>query len=343
MNNFGEILTSMEAMVVYAVLVLSSILVFIIYLVEKYSVKVRQRHNTKELNKLVEQVREEADIHDEYTEDLTLYRMPVIEVLEEDEALSVDELIQKNVTTTVEKTKEEVVEVKEEVSEPIVVETPTVKVETPVVEVEAPTVAVETPKVTVPELLEESENIVYTHMEPNKEEAKEELEKLTNELKEEVEVENETLTSYEIQQEENAIISLEELIAKSKAMYEANEETQYADEGNEPISLAELQEQIGRSAATYQESFVLEDVVPKEEEVVEEVKEVAPTVVEKPQAVEVQEVKKFKSSPIISPVFGIEKENDLSLENTANFEKFDAAKEKTNEFLMTLKELQERM
>ena len=59
--------------------------------------------------------------------------------------------------------------------------------------------------------------------------------------------------------------------------------------------------------------------------------------------------KKFKSSPIISPVYGIEKkEEDLSpteleLENTANYEKLDEEIKKTNEFLMTLRELQKKL
>ena len=55
---------------------------------------------------------------------------------------------------------------------------------------------------------------------------------------------------------------------------------------------------------------------------------------------------KFKSSPIISPVFGIERKeasSELELENTANFEKFDEEIRKTNEFLMTLQELQHKL
>ena len=61
-----------------------------------------------------------------------------------------------------------------------------------------------------------------------------------------------------------------------------------------------------------------------------------------------QEHKKFKSSPVISPVFGIEKpeintSSDIELENTANYEKLDEEIRKTNEFLMTLKELQKKL
>ena len=54
----------------------------------------------------------------------------------------------------------------------------------------------------------------------------------------------------------------------------------------------------------------------------------------------------FKSSPIISPIFGIEEKpssNDMMLENTANYDKFDEEIKKTNEFIVTLKELQEKL
>ena len=59
-----------------------------------------------------------------------------------------------------------------------------------------------------------------------------------------------------------------------------------------------------------------------------------------------EEIKRFKSSPIISPIYGIEKEvsdNDMELENTADYEKLDQEIKKTNEFLMTLRELQSKL
>ena len=60
---------------------------------------------------------------------------------------------------------------------------------------------------------------------------------------------------------------------------------------------------------------------------------------------EVITTKKFKSSPFISPVYGIENNdvNSLALENTANYEKLDQEIKKTNEFLMTLRELQKKL
>ena len=52
---------------------------------------------------------------------------------------------------------------------------------------------------------------------------------------------------------------------------------------------------------------------------------------------------KYHPTPVISPIFGIEKnyKKDLELENTANYDKLDAEIKKTNEFMMTLKELQQ--
>ena len=51
----------------------------------------------------------------------------------------------------------------------------------------------------------------------------------------------------------------------------------------------------------------------------------------------------FKSSRVISPVYGMKKSTELELENTANYEKLDEEIRKTNEFLATLKELQKKL
>ena len=53
---------------------------------------------------------------------------------------------------------------------------------------------------------------------------------------------------------------------------------------------------------------------------------------------------KYRPTPVISPIFGLEKnyKKDLELENTANYEKLDEEIKKTNEFMMTLKELQQQ-
>ena len=169
--------------------------------------------------------------------------------------------------------------------------------------------------------------------------------------------ENITLTNYEEEQEENAIISLEELVKKSKEMYAANEVTQYADEGNEPISLKDLEKRMKDvNTASYEEPFIIENVVNDEivnEEVTPEVLEIESSKAINENVVNTSLVedltkRKFQSSPIISPIYGIEKQksinsSELELENTANYEKLDEEIKKTNEFLMTLKELQKKL
>ena len=310
-----EFLTSKEIIVVYIIAAAACLLCFIIYLVEKHNDRGRKKHNTKELNKLVEQIKEEVEItpEEEYTE-------PVLQVIEEEPSIEVNDQVEELVEEDIRSLVEEIsTEVQMELSQ-----------EEPVEEIE---------------LLEPIEELEYTSIEPNEEVAKEELTKITEELKEqeskiEEVVENSRLTDYELEQEENAIISLEELVSKSKEMYEANELTQYSDEGTEPISISELEVIAGREAEPITSPFVISNAVGEEsnEVVLDEFDKIKTTVE--------PEVKRFKSSPIISPIYGIEKQevtNDLELENTADYDKLDAEIKKTNEFLMTLKELQSKL
>ena len=312
MNELIEFLTTKEIIIVYCVALVASLLCIIIYIVEKNNDKLRKRHNTKELNKLVEQVKEETEESSipTYSEEPVLYTID--DTYEES---AVNELLEP--TIEVETIDNLTVEEEEVDPEPVIIE--------PI------------------EILEEDE-LEYTTIEPDQETAKEELKKLTEELQKQADIEETgqlTLNNYEETQEENAIISLEELMEKGKDLYAANELTQYQDEGNEPISIQEL----GKTTE-YREPFIIEEVISDEEkqEVALEVEKVH---LDDFNTISVEsdkvEVSKFKSSPIISPVYGIEKNNELELENTANYEKFDQEIRKTNEFLVTLRELQDKL
>ena len=319
-----EFLTSKEIIVVYIVAAVACLLCLIIYLVEKHNDRGRKRHNTKELNKLVEQIKEEVEIapvEENMEPELTVaeeaIEPPMINSNYEEEYIISDEEIKnaiEEITTEVKqelniKDKDEVEEIEEiELLEPI------------------------------------KEELEYTSIEPDVSVAREELHKITEELKEqetkvEEVVENIRLTDYELEQEQTAIISLEELVKKSKELYEANELTQYKDEGNEPISISDLEVISGREAAPITSPFEISTVVGEKVEEANINDNKVNTVIE-------PEVKKFKSSPIISPIYGIEKQettSDLELENTADYDKLDAEIKKTNEFLMTLKELQSKL
>ena len=162
--------------------------------------------------------------------------------------------------------------------------------------------------------------------------------------KTEEEKQNIELTKYETEQEENAIISLDELLAKGKTLVEQNEVTQYQDDGNEPISISELEERY-RNKEENVEVLDTEDEVKSEKPKVS-IDDFLSANKETVQAY--QNKSTYHPSPIISPIYGIEKEpinknTTLELENTANYQKFDEEIRKTNEFLSKLKELQQKL
>lgn len=368
MNELLEFLTSKEIIVVYMVAGLACLLCFVIYLIEKNNEKMKRRQNTRELNRLVEEINEAEPS----VESPVMYEEPIMEPITSiDEASSVTELLESTIemekVNTPQVTPTVVVEKSEEKieAEPLVIEP--MDIVTEVVE------EIKEELVITEKIEEEQVELQYTSIEPDQATAKLELERLTEELRrqeaeKEQEVENIALTNYEEEQEENAIISLEELVKKSKEMYEANEITQYADEGNEPISLQDLERKLGEnSAQNYAEPFIIENVV--NDELVTETPETVinqtvvnnpaintvaintqpSPVIEKEEQPVIKEAvvtnKRFQSSPIISPIYGIEKNTntELELENTANYEKLDEEIKKTNEFLMTLKELQKKL
>ena len=363
MNELIEFLTSKEIIVVYIVAAVACILCFIIYLIDKNYYKRKQRHNTKELNKLVEEVND--IIEQEYEEvPVEVYETPVLENIEQGSY----EAKQHEVIEQVEEVKSPVTFVQTvENVETLEVEDP-IKVEDIVLETMEEIVTVEE-KLTeaVKEVVDQTnipneDELSYTTIELDRKQAQEELMRLTEEL-EKAEQEQKTidLTSYEEEQEENAIISLEELVRKSKEMYASNELTQYADEGNEPISLEDLERRMKKVQEEMEkvEEIPQPEIIPTEPvitEVIEPAKE--KLVLDDLSTIEVKEEpikpayqayqtsKKFERSPVISPIYGIERNNsksELELENTANYEKLDEEIKKTNEFLMTLKELQKNL
>lgn len=86
------------------------------------------------------------------------------------------------------------------------------------------------------ELVEEENNVLV--IENEQEKAKEELARLEVELEKEEDFSN-TITNFELEQEENAIISYDELIKVSDQLYNQNEVVQY-DDGDEPITIDEV-------------------------------------------------------------------------------------------------------
>ncbi len=139
------------------------------------------------------------------------------------------------------------------------------------------------------------------------------------------------VNNFESMQEENAIISVEELTKASQNITDEEIE-QYEDDGNEPISLKEL-EALYKSV----EQEEVPQLVKKEEEPIPAEDIVKP-------ASEVYDDKEFKNTPVISPVYGLKKtEASIALEQTANLDKLNEEIRKTNEFLLALKELRKNL
>ena len=358
MTDLINLLTSKEIIIVYIVAGVACFLYFIIYLIDKSYYKRKQKQNTRELNKLVEDIN--VELQKEEPSNLetveTIEPVTYIEPVLVEKPVTIEPIVPEKVDPVVikiEQEPEKVVTV-DEVKEVEKIEDVSQKAnEINNIEdtKEEPAVVLETL-----EEPEQKEEITYTAIEPNKEEAQEELRRLTEELeKAEEETKNIDLTSYEEAQERDAIISLDELIKRSKEMYESNEITQYEDEGNEPISLADLEQKFKEAnevvnaiepEETYEEPVLIENVEEpvKEEQLV--IDDFINVNVDEPKRPVYQENVKYKPSPIISPIYGIEKEpskTDIELENTANYEKLDEEIKKTNEFLMTLRELQKHL
>ena len=370
MNELIKFLTSQEIIVVYIVAAVACFLGFIIYMVDKNYYKRKQRHNTKELNKLVEEVNEIIEEEYEKDEPKEVYSTPVLETIEQPTytAKTIEPILET-------KDKEEIII--EQVIEPVVEEI----IEQLEIDEEPTSMEITTQsnEEEIPAVEQLEEELTYTTIEPNQQQAQEELLRLTEELeKAEQEQKNIDLTAYEEAQEENAIISLEELMQKSKEMYEANEITQYEDEGNEPISLEDLEKRMNKiqeetkkleeTVTVEQEEvqepiitkiFDINEIIPEPELIQEEPKQLAlddfntvktevilPAEPAKPLKNAYQTSKKFERSPVISPIYGIERKetkSELELENTASYEKLDEEIKKTNEFLMTLRELQKNL
>lgn len=417
MEDLMDFLTSKEIIVVYIVTGLACLLCLIIYIIDKNHYKRKRRQNTKELNKLVEEVSEKIDNDkkEQIEKEEIPSPSPVIkpspaELLEQTQAINKIEtkekerlLVQEEMdlmdleelepsvqeayipkdeikveNLILENMPEESLEEEEESTEKVASPISAITLEKSISEAIPPLIQpvaityseeepikkkekIEEPPIKIDENIPDEqpkEDLVYTNIEPDKEQAQQELLRLTQELeKAEQEAKNIDLTSYEEEQEENAIISIEELVKKSKEIYAANEMTQYADEGNEPISLKDLESRMKKviEQPIVEEPVIIKNLVPRrsnrtaeytqEKLVLNDLNTITNKKEEKPKKkIPVyQTTSKFKSSPVISPIYGIEKQDkktDIELENTANYEKLDEEIRKTNEFLMTLKELQ---
>ena len=359
-NDILEFLATKEVMIVLiiiGVVLVAYIVLWFIGFMKKHEAKKKLQNNTMELNKLVEQVALANKENNETIETVKEIIEPVVKEepkiepvqIEEKPPVEAEAVVKQQPQITIERGFTTPIEV-----QPIIIKEPPKEINNNI-EPTLSNIYTENSVITnnVPEAKEtvEEDIIKYKDEVYTKTEAKKELERLTEELKkaetEEIEESNNIqLTKFEEEQEENAIISLEELLEKGKSATLSEEIAKYEDEGDEPISLSELE---ARYKESKEQVEVLDIEEPKEEKPKVSIDDFlgAPS---KPVMGPVKPSGTYKPSPIISPVYGIEKDNsthaspnNLSLEDTATYEKLDEEIRKNNEFLSKLRELQEKL
>lgn len=149
------------------------------------------------------------------------------------------------------------------------------------------------------------------------EKAKMELLKAEEEIVNQPSLED-TLTNLETIEEENAIISYQELLENTHDLTMALE-----DDGDEPITLDEVFKLFNGSNDN---GIVINEAL---------------------EAIPIEDAYhgEFNSTPYLSPINGVESESlaEIQLENTANLEKLDKEIRKTNQFLNILNELKKNL
>ncbi len=391
MNNLIDFLSSREAIIIYSCAIVICIILITYYYIVKGKDKRRQKQNTKELENFVEEIeREEQKIaqNNSINKELPVEK-PVV-VTDTDSLKTVDiveelakdnlEVVNGNVEATIEQSEAKENEIPSSESIPQqTLKTPKMEeLSYAPIELNQDEARKELEKIAQELYAKEQEQKSQTEVLPQTEKEKASPVQVTvdeiiepalesQELKhDEVvveEIENSDLTNFEREQEANAIISLDELMQKASNIYEQNEKIQYQDEGNEPISLDDLQKRWAKEQQIVEEinnEIKIEELsdinsstkTPLYEEKTPKKVVVSPITTELNRKEETNAT--FKSSPLISPVYGISKDevekpvdyknnHELALENTANYEKFDAEIKKTNEFIAALKELQKKL
>ena len=382
MNDIIEFLTSKEIIVVYIVVAVACLLCFIVYLIDKNHDKRKQRQNTRKLNRLVEDVNirmqeeDKKNVRKKKIEKTSDDVQPVQNnkqsvILQQQEMLAsqsagnafvpepienMGDYYQINFVqeTEIPRDVPQVVVEKNQnygVNESVENSSQVVFDNTKVEELhtEASNSIEQAMNNQINKVNNKIDELVYTDPEPNREEATRELIKLAEELEKAERVQRSgngiDISKYETEQEENAIISLDELEKKSEEMYAANEVTQYADEGNEPISLEDLEKrkmqvvnsEVGEQQPIPVETEVLTEQPPKQEQLT--YTSTGFTDSQENSHSHAYQGSKIITQEVFSPIFGFDK-NDTREKSR---EEIDEELQKTSEFLLSLKELQSKL
>lgn len=171
------------------------------------------------------------------------------------------------------------------------------------------------------ETISTTDEDIYVESDLEKTQAQIRVEEITNALKNaqiEEQIQEDKYAKFEEEQEKNAIISYNELKESFDKLYSENEKIQYLEDDEIPINIEEL--------------YKIQNVEKESEKVqLEDFSSLKDTTVNIP----VQST--FKSSPYISPVYGIQ-EPKVEIKHST-----DNEIENANQFLQSLKELKNNL
>ena len=178
------------------------------------------------------------------------------------------------------------------------------------------------------ERIEEPNNEdVYVETDLEKTQAQIRVEAITNALKKaqiEEQIQEDKYSKFEEEQEKNAIISYEQLKESFDQLYSENEKIQYLEDDAIPINIDELYQ-------LKNEKPIAEEPIETKKVKLEDFSNMATSTPEtKPTST-------FKSSPVISPVYGIQKEESFVKPIV------DTEIQNANQFLQSLKELKNNL
>jgi len=174
--------------------------------------------------------------------------------------------------------------------------------------------------------IESIEEDIYVESDLEKTQAQirvEEISKALENAEIEEKIEKDKYEQFEEEQEKNAIISYNELMKSFDKLYSENEKIQYLEDDEIPINIDELYKLQEQEAEKSTKKVEIEDFVSLNKQV-----ESLPKKTQESS---------FKSSPYISPVYGIQ-QPPIEIKNET-----DKEIENANQFLQSLKELKSNL
>ena len=324
---------SKELIIVYGLIALVVLFIVVILVIDKVGTKKKNNlFNSKKLSKRLNELKQEAEEEERRQASVTVTQeaLPPTEVIEKQK--EEPPVVQRIMEVTPTQVRREEVKLQEVPKMEVRPTPPKQEVKLEETKVEFSLMDSDVISTDDIEIIEPLEEEIEEYIEPEleKTQAQIELEAITRELEKASrdEANIDKYAKFEEEQEQNAIISYKELKEKYDQLYDEGEKIQYANDNDLPINLNELYQAQPKQS---------------EQQIITPVKKTEyynPTpAYSSENANRAQNHFVFKSSPVISPVYGIQQQQKPKTE-PVDQQQIEAEMRRTTEFLNSLKDLQ---